>query len=254
MTDMAGFQSFDDMTAAAAGNSSGIGIDSERIPPNYINPTTPNPSQLVSDHSAEGAPYLPAARSVPELPPAPAMWSAEHDYDGYYPAYDTNASNRGHAVLGPGNDLPHQGVEGGTNPVVWGPNKAQPNAYGLINIGAPYLATEQNIRHLRTSNEFDPVTGKNINPDDAPSAPVQLWNSQHNTEPRWIPFGVAPLFENIGKGPQFSNSPGYLGVSDNAPNRAPRQWGSEVAQMPDDPYVYQGASSGPAIVDYGWDF
>jgi hypothetical protein len=240
------FESFDSQVASAAGNSGGI--DAERQRQNYVNPTTPNPSQLISDHSAEGADYLPAARSIPMDPAAPPQWTADHDVMGYYPAYDANLNQRGN------NSMPHEGIEGGTNPRIWGPNHAQPNAYGLINIGHPYLATEQNVRHLRTSDQFDPQTGKNINPDDAPSAPVQIWNSQHHTEPRWIGFDVSPLFENIGKGPQFSTNPGYLGVNDNPSNRAPRPWGSEVAQTPDDPYVSQGASSGPNTVDYSWDF
>lgn len=244
-----GMQSFDDQVAAAQGSATGI--DAERTDQNIRIPTAPNPSQLVSDHSAEGANYLPAARDIPQDPPAPGQWSADHD--GPSIPFDYSAGDK-FGTLAARPQTQHDGNEGGTNPAVWGKNHAQPNAYGLLNIGHPFLAIQNRIRHLRTSDMFDGQTGKNVNPGDAPSAPTQIWGSQHHTEPRWIGFDVSPLFENIGKGPQFSTNPGYLGVNDNPSNRAPRQYGSEVAQQPDDPYVYQGASAGPGQVDYSWDF
>jgi hypothetical protein len=250
---MADFASFDD--AVAAGNAT-QGIDTERPNQNITPLTTPNPANLISDHSAEGAPYLPAARDIPQDPPAPPQWKPNHkdhirDYGHATNAQSGEVVGNPHA-LGAHQSDNHDGTEGGTNPTVWGPNYSQPNAYGLLNIGAPFLAVQNRFRHLR-QNVFD-SRGFNVNPQDAPSAPVQQWNSIHNTAPRWIGFDVSPLFENVGKGPQFSTNPGYLGVSDNQPNRTPRQHGSEAAQQPDDPYVYQGPSSGPSEVDYGWDF
>lgn len=227
---MAEFQSLDDEVAVQQGGVTSI--DAERQDQNIAGITTPNPSELISDHSAEGADYLPAARSIPMDPPAPPMWVADHDYVGDYPAYDANLNQRGNITT------PHAGKDG-------------KHAYGLLNIGAPYLADYANTRHLR-QNVFD-SRGFNVNPADAPSADVQIWNSQHDTEPRWIGFDVSPLYENVGSAPGFSNNPGYLGVNDNAPNNAPRQYGSEVAQQPDDPYVSQGATA-PSTVDYGWDF
>jgi hypothetical protein len=231
-------------------------IDAERAPgqQRYTNPTTPNPSELIADHSAEGA-WPAAARGYPLDPQMPARPIADHDQPyNYLPATSTqheSVQRHNPHALGPHGTENHNGVEGGTNPRQWGPNKAQPNAYGLINIGRPFLATiSDKWRHLRSSVGFDPVTGKNVNAQDAPSAPTQIWNSQHDTEPRWIGFDVQPRLENIAKGPQFSTDPGYLGVNDNPPNRAPRQYGSEVAQTPDDPYVSQGESSGPEAVDY----
>lgn len=243
---MEGLQSFDSMVAGQAA------IDAERQPQRqrYTNPTTPNPSQLVSDHSYEGA--KPATRPVPKNPPAPPAWVADHDeIFGYAPATADQQSALPHA-LGVHGTVNHDQDIDPYHSYDWGRNSEQPSRYPLLNIGKPFEAREYRQRHLRTDRWDN--TGKIVNPADAPSAPTQIWNSQHHTEPRWLPFAVTPLFQNIGKGPQFSHNPGYLGVSDGMPNSAPRQFGSEVAQMPDDPYVSQGASYGGATVDYGWYF
>lgn len=251
---MADFASFDD--TVAAGNETAGGIDSERTDQNITPITTPNPSNLISDHSAEGADYLPAARDIPQDPPAPVQWTPNHADDTQDYGHATNAQS-GDVVGNPNALGAHQSENHAGNDRIWdatynGPNNQMPKAYPLLNIGGPFLAVQQRFRHLRQI-VFD-SRGFNVNPQDAPSAPVQQWNSQHDTEPRWIGFDVSPLFENVGKGPSFSTNPGYLGVSDNPSNRAPRQWGSEVAQTPDDPYVSQGASAGPSEVSYEWDF
>jgi hypothetical protein len=242
-----GFQSFDQQVAALAG------LDAERAPQQQriTNPTTPNPGQLISDHEPNGA-WLPPDRNLPGNPPAPPSWIADHgDIFGYAPA--TNADDP-HVLqaLGPHGTDNHGGRDDNYVDYDWGPNSAQPNIYPLMNIGHPFTVTEHRQRHLRTA-VYD-STGKIVNPPSSPSAPMQIYGSQHHTTPRFIGFDLTPLFENTGKAGQFSQNPGYLGVSDNAPNRAPRQYGSVAAQMPDDPYVNQGAAAGDNYVDYSGPF
>jgi hypothetical protein len=231
-----GFTSFEDDVAAGAYSVDAGGALPVELPEDLqqYGITTPNPSEFVSDHSAEGANYQPTARDIPQDPPQPPLWSADHDVPGFYPAYDANENQEGN------NSLPHAGTD-------------RKKGYGLLNIGRPFQAAYAGTRHLRT-DQWD-VTGKQVLPADAPSAYVQIWNSEHWTVPRFTGFDEAPLFENTGTPPSFSVKPGYLGVSDSMPDTSPRQWGSQVAQLPDDPQVtYVQGANGMVAVDYGWDF
>lgn len=238
---MAGFSSFDDDVAASAATPNAVPELPIELPADQqqFGVQYPTPADMVSDHSAEGAPWQAAARDIPQDPPQGPLWTANHD--GPQPPYDESAGPSPF-TSGPFSGT-HRGIQG-------------KKRYGLANIGQPFLATYQNLRHLVTSDQFDPVTGKHINPDDVPGAQVQIWNSEHNTEPRWIGFDVAPLFENVGTGPSFSGpNAGYLQVSNDEPNQAPRQWGAVAAQSPDEPYIAQsqpGVST--AAIDYesGW--
>ena len=215
---MAGFSSFDDDVAAgSASQNAGAALPVGELPQDQqrYGTLTPNPAEFVSDHSAEGAPWLPTARDIPQDPPQSPLWRANHDG----PSVPADAGNNQRGI----DSAPHAGSD-------------SKYAYGLLNIGRPFLAVQNRVRHLRTS-VYD-ATGRIVNPADAPSAPTQIWNSEHNTAPRWIGFDVAPLFDNYGSGPTFSVKPDNpYGVSDSMPDSAPRQYGSVLASEPDNPYV-----------------
>jgi hypothetical protein len=107
------------------------------------------------------------------------------------------------------------------------------------NIGKPFTVKQGSgeVRHL-FSQAWDAMTGRRVNPPDAPSAPHELYGSQHYTRPRMTGYEVGPLFDWAWPaGQQFSNDPGYYGVQAYEPNMARRPVGAVAAQMPDDPYV-----------------
>jgi hypothetical protein len=144
----------------------------------------------------------------------------------------------------------HQGDDGGAwDPADWGDYNAQPNAWPQINIGQPFTVNQGSgeTRTLAT-DEWD-STGKRVNPPDAPSAPHEVYGSQHNTTPRLIPYEVGALFDNVADSNQFTRNPGYWGVQGGMPDTSLRPQGAVAAQQPDDPYVAQSvAAAGPGGV------
>lgn len=199
----------------------------------------PTPADQVSDHSAEGAPWVaaPGTDNQPDVPPQAPLWRADHDG----PA--TPATSH-HNQAAPAT-RPHDGSQ-------------LPQAYpvGRPNIGRPFtVVIGRLVRHLAT-DQWD-STGKRVSPVDAPSAPVQIFGSDHNTTPRQIGYEAAPLFSWAwAAGQQFSRNPGYLGVNAAAPDMAARPFGAVAAQMPDDPYVAQPGTTTPALaaIDYDLEF
>jgi hypothetical protein len=194
----------------------------------------PYPGDLVSDHSTEGAQGKPATRAVPTDPKQGPLWSADHDGDAPPAARGAGLSGAAPAA---GN---HDGSQGKSNT-------------GVPNIGRPFVVEVRRfMRHL-ASNVYDP-TGKLVNPVDAPSAPVQIYGSQHYTRPRMIEPQIGPLFTWAWpSGDSFATSnPGYLGVSDTEPDMAARPQGAVMATGPDDPYVAGAGTPAPAPehIDY----
>lgn len=224
------WQTFDDQAAAAATGGAAF------LPPELQRHgvTWPSPAEHVSDHSAEGAPWQPApgTRNQPTVPPLGPMWRADHDGPSYPATSDRNQAEA--AVRG------HDGHQ-------------LPQAYpaGRPNIGRPFvIEVTRFLRHLAT-DLWDP-TGKRISPPDAPSAPVQIYGSEHDTTPRQVPYEVTPLFGWAWPaGPRFSRNPGYLGVSASVPDTSARPQGAVAARPPSDPQVAQAApSAGPLAIDY----
>jgi hypothetical protein len=197
----------------------------------------PTPADMVSDHSAEGAPWQPAARDIPADPPMGPLWSASHDG----PSVPATSNNW---LSGPLGDN-HQGR---------GRALAAPN--GRPDIGRPFTV-DQGSTETRTlaTDQWD-STGRRISPPDAPSAPHEIYGSQHDTTPRFIPFAVGALFDNIGDSNQFTTNPGYWGVWGAMPDLAPRPQGAVAAQPPSDPYVAAatGQLPAPVQIDYDMEF
>lgn len=243
------FTSFDSDTAAGADPTVGGAVPIE-LPPEQQRYGTlwPTPAEMVSDHSAEGAPWLPTARSIPQDPPQGPLWSADHD--ALAVEYDAQQA------LDP---LSGQGISG---PAVSGIHDGTGRALAAVNgkpdIGTPFTVNQgsRESRHLVT-DQWDP-TGRRVSPADAPSAPHEIYGSEHFTTPRFIPFEAGALFDNVGSGNQFAvNNPGYWGVRAGVPNLSARPQGAVAAQPPSDPYVANAVGSVPAAVaiDYGtgWD-
>jgi hypothetical protein len=190
----------------------------------------PNPGDQVSDHSAEGAPWVPAAGTInqPSVPPQGPMPMGDHR--GPSVPFDAQAevdATSGDQIAAPAT-ANHDGT-GRQLPVVG----AAPN------IGKPFTVKQGSgeVRHL-FSQAWDAMTGRRVNPPDAPSAPHELYGSQHHTRPRMTGYEVGPLFDWAWPaGQQFSNDPGYYGVQAYEPNMTRRPVGAVAAQMPDDPYV-----------------
>lgn len=247
---MADSFSFDSEVAAGADPTVGGAVPIELPPEQQRHGVLwPTPAEMVSDHSAEGAPWLPTARDIPQDPPQGPLWTADHD--GYYLPFDVN-NWQDKPPLGQ-----HAGSEGGAwDPGDWGKNGSQPNAWPQINIGQPFTTDQgsRESRHLRT-DQWDP-TGKQVLPTDAPSAPHEIYGSQHDSTPRFTPFEVGALFANVADSNQFTRNPGYWGVNASVPNLAPRPQGAVAAQMPSDPYVADAVGHVPAVVavDYSTDW
>lgn len=251
--------SFDSEVAAANSDPTAGGAVPVQLPPDQQRHGTlwPTPAEMVSDHSAEGAPWLPTARDIPHDPPQGPLWTADHDnaavpYDG---------QSRVDPVSGQGISAPavpvHAGDEGGVwDPADWGTHSAQPNAWPQLDIGQPFTLDQGSgeVRHVAT-DQWD-TTGKRVSPADAPSAPHELYGSQHDTTPRQIPYEVGALFDNVASSNQFSTSPGYWGVQASVPDMAPRPQGAVAAQPPSDPFVASIPGQGPApvTIDYGTDW
>jgi hypothetical protein len=241
---MAGFTSFDDDTAAGAVDASVGGAVPIELPPELqdYGMLWPNPGDQVSDHSAEGAPWVAAAGTdnQPSVPPQGPLWRARHTTGAWVP-FDANAAQDSitGAQIAAAPSPNHRGTDGqGWNPGAWGPHGTQPNAWPQNNIGKPFTVNQGSgeTRTLATDQWDD--TGKRVNPPDAPSAPHQLYGSQHYTRPRLIPFALAALFNwNWAESQQFTDDPGYYGVQGAEPDMAPRPQGAVAAQMPSDPYV-----------------
>jgi hypothetical protein len=254
------FTSFDSDAAAGADPTVGGAVPIQLPPEQQRHGTLwPTPAEMVSDHSAEGAPWLPTARDVPKDPPQGPLWRASHDG----PQAEYSAQERTDPVSGQGIGAGalsalHDGTDGDPwDAGDWGPHSAQPVAWPKLNIGQPFTANQgsRESRHLRT-DQWDP-TGKQVLPADAPSAPHEIYGSQHDTTPRFTPFAPGVLVANVASGNQFpSRNPGYWGVQASVPNLAPRPQGAVTAQMPSDPYVADsvGTPAPVAAVDYGWEF
>jgi hypothetical protein len=240
--DGAAWNSFDDDIAAGAVSPAvGAAVPIE-LPPELQGHGTlwPTPAEQVSDHSAEGAPWQATARSIPQDPPMGPLPVADHDgawvpFDAQVAVDSVNGNQIG-AAASPN----HQGT---------GAALAAPN--GIPVIGQPFTVKTAETRTLAT-DQFD-ATGKRLNPPDAPSAPHELYGSQHYTRPRMTPYEVGALFGWAWpQGESFTNNPGYYGVEGYQPDMSARPQGAVVAQMPDDPYV-AAAVPGPApsaFVDY----
>lgn len=232
----------------------------------------PNPADQVSDHSAEGAPWQAAAGTMgagygwefgPPGGGAPLVPQHVADHTGPAVPYDAAAEpNRGQ-TMGPQPGYNHDGAQGDPwNPGDWAPegsaSPVQPNNWPQLNIGKPFTV-DQGSAETRTlaTDQWD-TTGKRVNPADAPSAPHELYGSQHYTRPRMTPYELPALFDWAwAESQQFTTNPGYWGVAGEAPNLAPRPQGAVVAQMPDDPYVAEAVPSPtqPAYPSYDdWAF
>ncbi|HEX4661899.1 MAG TPA: hypothetical protein VH307_31270 [Streptosporangiaceae bacterium] len=239
--------SFDSETAAAAYDPTAGGAVPVELPAEQQRHGVqwPTPAEMVSDHSAEGAPWLPTARGIPTDPPQGPLWSANHD--GPQVPFDAQA-----AV----DQVSGQGISGPAVPVHDGSGHQLAAPNGTPVIGQPFTVNQGGgeVRHLAT-DQWD-ATGKRVSPADAPSAPHELYGSQHDTTPRMIPYEVGALFDNVAASNQFSRSPGYWGVQAAMPNLAPRPQGAVAAQPPSDPYVAAAAGIGPApvLIDYGTDW
>lgn len=236
-----------------------------------LGPASPNPTAQISDHSAEGAPWVGAAGNFERQ--AGWAWQATGselaqseylgDHDEPTPAYSAAARDSYYGqTSGPQPGWNHAGSDGAYwDPSYWGPGgDTQPNTYGLIKIGRPFTINQGSDRHRTLATDEWDATGKRLNPADAPSAPHELYGSSHYTRPRFTPSEHARLQTWAwASGDQFpSSNPGYWGVQANEPNLAPRPQGSVVAQMPSDPYVSQsvpGPASSPdlsALYDLGY--
>lgn len=226
---MADSFSFDAETAARNGAAGQAELPPELAVEGHL---WPIPADLISNHAAEGAPYLPTARDIPTDPPQGPLWAANHD-GPTVPA--VSPDNQAAAPSGA-----HAGSQG-------------KGRYGLLDIGRPFTAqVTRFVRHLAT--DIWDSTGKRVSPTDAPSAPVQIYGSEHNTRPRMIEAKLGPLFGwNWPAGQQFSVNPGYLGVNAGVPDYAQRPAGAVAAQEPDDPFVAAAAGqprpAGP-VIDY----
>lgn len=254
--------SFDTMVAAAAADPTAGGAVPVELPPERQRHGTlwPNPGDLVSDHSAEGAPpWTSDPHNVPKDPPMGPLWTANHDdVQVEYSAQQRVDPVSGDGISAPATSVIHLDADNGTwNAGDWGAGgDTQPNAWPQINIGQPFTVN-QGSGETRTlwTDQFD-STGKRLNPPDAPSAPAEVYGSQHFTAPRFIPFEVGALFDNVGDSNQFSVKEGYWGISASVPNLAPRPFGAVAAQPPSDPYVAGTVGSvRPTVpVDYGTDW
>jgi hypothetical protein len=262
--------SFDAEVGSGSDPTAGGAVSFE-LPPDLQQTGTlwPTPAGQVSDHSAEGAPWVPAAGTIgggygwefgPPGGGAPPKPEFVADHGGPSVPYDAAAAPwRGQAMAAqPG--WSHDGADGDYwNPGDDGPaGSTAPNAWALVNIGAPFTVDQGSTEHRTlATDQWDP-TGKRVNPADAPSAPHELYGSQHYTRPRLTPYELPALFDWAwAQGQQFQpGPPGYWEVSANPPNLAPRPQGAVAAQMPSDPYVASAVpgSAAPAAPDYSWDF
>lgn len=257
---MADSFSFDAQVAAAASDPTAGGAVPVELPPEQQRHGVlwPTPAEMVSDHSAEGAPWLPTARDIPKDPPQGPLWRASHaGQQVEFAAQQDVDKTSGQAISAPAVSEIHDGTDGDPwDPADWGPNSSQPYAWPKINIGQPFTVNQGGgeTRTLAT-NEWDP-TGKRVNPPDAPSAPHEIYGSQHDTMPRFVPFQVGHLVSNVADSNQFSVSPGYWGVQASVPDMSPRPQGAVAAQMPTDPYVANAVGMVPAVavIDYGTDW
>jgi hypothetical protein len=219
--------SFDAETTAAAAVAGGPGGE---LPPGQqvTGRLWPYPGYLVSDHSSDAS-AKPATRAVPTDPPQGPLWAAGHDGVSLPAVRPENQAAPASAA--------HDGSQG------------KPRLE-LANIGAPFtLTVARFLRHLAT-DQWD-STGKRVSPPDAPSAPVQLYGSQHNTRPRLTESRIGPLFQWAWPAAdQFSVNPGYLGVNAAMPDLSPRQQGAIAAQPADQPYVAAAPAAAAAGVSY----
>jgi hypothetical protein len=231
--------SFDGQVAAGAADPTSGGAVPVELPADQqrYGMLWPGPADMVSDHSAEGAPWLPAARDIPVDPPMGPLWTASHDG----PSVPATSNNWQRGPLADN----HRGR-----------GRALPAANGRPNIGRPFTVDQgsSEVRHLAT-DQWDP-TGKRVSPADAPSAPHEIYGSQHDTTPRFIPFQVGALFDNVADSNQFTVNPGYWGVQGAMPDMAPRPQGAVAAQQPSDPYVAAavGGMPAPVQIDYEMEF
>lgn len=257
---MADSFSFDAQVAAAASDPTAGGAVPVELPPEQQRHGAlwPTPADMISDHSAEGAPWLPTARDVPKDPPQGPLWRASHANPAVeYSAQQDTDPVSGQAISAPAVSGIHDGTDGDPwDPGDWGQHWSQPNAWPELDIGQPFTV-DQGSRETRTlaTDQWDP-TGKRVNPPDAPSAPHQIYGSRHFTTPRFTPFQAGALFDNVADSQQFTVNPGYWGVNASVPNLAPRPRGAVAAQPPSDPYVADAVGQAPpaSYVDYGTDW
>lgn len=246
---MADSFSFDSEVAAAASGGPYGGAVPIELPADQQRHGTlwPTPADMVSDHSAEGAPWQPTARDIPQDPPQGPLWTADHDG----PQVEYSAGQRIDPTSG-------QGISAGAVPVHDGSGHALPAPNGLPDIGQPFTVNQggTEVRHLAT-DQWD-ATGKRVSPADAPSAPHEVYGSQHFTVPRMIPYEVGALFANEADSNQF---PGvaeyYWGVNAAEPDLAARPQGAVSAQPPSDPYVADSVAAAVPVaapVDYSMDW
>jgi hypothetical protein len=262
-----GFSSFDDdVKAGQVSPNVGAAVPIE-LPPELQRHGVlwPNPADQVSDHSAEGAPWVPAAGTInqPTEPPMGPMPMGHHDADSV--PFDAQAAVdpvSGDQIAAPAT-ANHAGLDGSYwDPGDDGPGlNTPPNSWAQINIGKPFTVNQGSSEHrnLLSSTSYDAATGRRVMIPDAPSAPHEIYGSQHNTRPRQIPSEVGPLFDWAWPaGPQFSDDPGYWGVMAGMPDMSQRPHGSVAAQMPDDPYVAnatgQPAPAAAAVPEAIWEF
>lgn len=237
---MDAFTSFDQDSAAGAVSPTVGGAIPLELPAELQREGTlwPTPADQVSDHSAEGAPWQAAARDVPQDPPQGALWQASHDG----PSVPYSAQ----VALDPLTGADVAAAATGNHD---GDGQALQLAAALPRMGKPFTVNQggSTFRHL-ISQAWDALTGMRVNPGDAPSAPHELYGSQHGTRPRLVPASdQGPLFSWAWPaGNVFpTNDPGYYGVQAYPPDASPRPQGSVTAQLPSDPFTYQ-TQPGPA--------
>jgi hypothetical protein len=247
---MADSFSFDTEVAAAASAGPYGGAVPIELPADQQRYGTlwPTPADMVSDHSAEGALWQPTARDIPQDPPQGPLWTADHDA----PQVEYSAGTRQDDVTGVDIGAPAVPVHDGTG-------RALPAPDGRPAIGQPFTVNQggTEVRYLAT-DQWD-ATGKRVSPADAPSAPHQLYGSEHFTTPRMIPYEVSALFANEADSNQFPGTADYYwGVNAAMPDMSPRPHGAVSAQPPSDPYVADSVAAAVPVaaapVDYSTDW
>jgi hypothetical protein len=259
-----------DAEAAAGSDPTAGGAVAVELPPDQQTRGMlwPTPADQVSDHSAEGAPWQPAAGTMgagygwefgPPGGGAPPRPEFVADHSGPTVPYDAAAQpNRGQ-TMGPQPGWPHAGSDGS----YWNPgddgtkDNTAPNSWGGVNIGKPFTIDQGSSEHRTLATDQWDGTGKRISPQDAPSAPHELYGSEHYTRPRMTPYELGPLFDwSWPEAQQWTLNPGYWGVAGGEPDASARPFGAVSAQPPTDPYVADSTPGPvqPAAVDYEWAF
>src|ERR1039458_579103 len=257
MTQAQGIQTFDQSVAAGLGPDVALELPADQ---QYRGTLWPNPADNISNHSAEGAPWVPAAGTMNQPYDAnkdtsgvnPLSYSV---HDGYVLPFNAGVvrdARTGVEVRGPLNTGPHAAdlIERSL------PSEVGNTNYPLLDIPDYYDAKQglHEQRHI-TESQWDPETGKRVNTPDQVSAPNDIFNAHVDTTPRQIGYQVPALLNwNWPSASTFpTTAEGNYGVSGHIPDMSQRPAGSVVAGQPDYPSVASpgyGAAM-PAMDYYG---